>query len=149
MPEMSEKYLDVLLEVKGKDLDARSVNPLLHEYDDSLKECKISEQRADGKIFTASVDHIADRQHELLDENTLICSRKIKFNIHNPYPHSQNNLEHYIYVCLHKALMQLAVKQGESEEKIIIHTLDTNADGGFKKGRWPTDEADRMFLSRI
>jgi len=145
MPEMSEKYLEVLLQVKGKDLDSRIVNPLLVQYDDSLKNCKISEQRADGKFFKAAVDHIAERRHELIDENTLILSRKIKFNIFNPSPHSQNNLEHHIYVLLHKALMQLAIKEGESKEKIVIHTLDTNADGGFKKGRWPRDPFDQAF----
>lgn len=146
MPVMSEKYLDVLLQVKGKDLDARVVNPLLRQYDYSLKECKIVEERANGKAFTASVDHIDERKHELLDKNTLILSRKIKFNIHNPYPHGQDNVEHKIYVLLHRAVMEIAVKHETSEEKIVIRTVDTNADGGFKRGRWPLSETDRAFL---
>lgn len=146
MPELSEKYLDILVQVKGKDLDARRVNPLLREYDNLLKECKISEERSDGKFFKASVNTIDDRKHELLDKNTLICSRKVKFNILNPFPHSQNNAEHKIHVCLHNALMQLAIKRGTLEEEIVIHTLDTCGTGGFKKGRWPMSEADRMFL---
>jgi hypothetical protein len=143
---MSEKYLDVLLQVSGKNLDARIVNPLLGEYDSLLKELKVVEERANGKIFKASVNVIDDRKHELLDKNTLICSRKIKFNICNPYPHTMNNQEHYIYVLLHRAIMQLAVKRETHGEKIVIRTVDTNADGGFKKGRWPMTEADRAFL---
>jgi len=146
MPEMSEKYLDILVQVKGKNLDARRVNPLLVQYDDLLKNCKISEERSDGKFFTAVVNVVDDRQHELLDKNTLICSRKIKFNIHNPYPRSTNNSEHHIYVCLHKALMELAVKRETPKEKIIVRTLDTHVAGNFKKGRWPVSEADRVFL---
>lgn len=146
MPEMSERYLEVLLQVSGKDLDARIVNPLLQKYDYALKELKVVEERRDGKAFTASVDHIDDRKHELLDKNTLILSRKIKFNIHNPYPHGQDNVEHKIYVSLHKKVMQLAVKHETDKEKIVIRTVDTNTDGGFKRGRWPMVEADRMFF---
>jgi len=146
MPETSEKYLDILVQVNGGNLDARVVNPLLRQYDDLLKECKISEERSDGKIFTASVNSVDDRQHELLDENTLFCSRKIKFNIHNPYPHSTNNAEHHIYVCLHKALMELAVKRETPKEKIIVRTLDTHTSGGSRNKRWPMSEVDRAFL---
>jgi len=146
MPEMSEKYLDVLLQVKGKDLDSRAVNPLLRQYDYLLKELKVVEERVNGRAFTASVNVIDERKHELLDKNTLILSRKVKFNIHNPYPHTMNNQEHYIYVRLHKAVMEIAVKHETSGEKIVIRTVDTNADGGFKRGRWPMAEADRAFL---
>jgi len=146
MPEMSEKYLEVLLQVSGKDLDARIVNPLLKEYDDLLKECRIAEERNDGKIFTASVNIIDDRKHELLDKDTLICSRKIKFNIFNPYPHTANNAEHYIYALIHRALMELAVKHETPKEKIVIRTIDTSGTGDFKKGRWPMSEVDRAFL---
>lgn len=146
MPELSEKYLDILLQIKGKNLDARDVNPLLTEYDNHLENCKISEERSDGKFFTAVVNIIDDRQHELLDKNTLICSRKIKFNIFNPYPHTQNNQEHHIYVLLHRALMQIAVKLETSEKKIIVRTIDTHSAGDFKKGRWPLSEAEKSFL---
>jgi len=142
MPEMSEKYLEVLLQVSGKNLIAEKVNPLICQYDEKLKNLKVEEQRSDGKVFKAAVCNVDDRQHELLDKDTLICSRKIKFNIFNPYPHSTNNAEHHIYVCLHKALMELAVKRETPKEKIIVHTLDTHADGDFKKGRWPRDRFD-------
>jgi len=146
MPEMSEKYLEILLQVSGRNLDARVINPLLVQYDDLLQNLKISEQRADGKIFTASVNTVDDRKHELLDKNTLICSRRIKFNIHNPYPHSHNNLEHSIHVLLHKAVMKIEVKLDTSEGEIIVRTIDTHTSGGSRNKRWPMSEVDRAFL---
>ena len=140
MPEMSEKYLEVLLQVSGKNLDAKVINPLLMQYDDLLKNCKISEQRSDGKTFTARVDHIDDRQHELLDKNTLICSRKIKWNIHDPYPHSHNNHAHFIHVLLHKRLMEIKVEsQSPHCGEVMVQTVDTHTPGGSRSKRWPRD----------
>ena len=146
MPEMSEKYVDVLLQVSGKNLDAKIINPLLIQYDDLLKDCKISEERSDGKIFKASVNVVDDRQHELLDKNTLILSRKVKFNIHNPLPHSMNNAEHYIYVKLHRALMEITVKLDTPEGEIVVRTRDTHVFGNSRNKRWPMSEVDRAFL---
>lgn len=141
MPELSEKYLEVLLQVSGKNLDARSTNPLIRIYDEKLKNLKIEEVRSDGKIFKASVCDIDNRNHELLNKGTLICSRQIKFNVYNPFPHSANNLEHFIHVMLHKNLMNIMVEDvgTPNDGAIIIKTIDTHVAGGFKKGRWPRD----------
>ena len=58
MPELSELYMFVCLRVKGKNLDARKVNPLLVQYNTLLEQLKIEEKRDDGKTFKAGVQHI-------------------------------------------------------------------------------------------
>lgn len=147
MPELSEKYLEVLLQVSGKNLVAKSTNPLIRMYDEKLKNLKIKEVRSDGKIFRASVCDIDNRNHELLNKNTLICSRQIKFNIHNPFPHSTNNQEHMIYVCLHRVLMGIKVEDVGTPDNggITIRTVDSHVAGNSRKGRWPKDRFAGAF----
>ena len=139
MPEMSEKYLEVLLQVSGKNLIAEKVNPLICQYDKKLKNLKVEEQRSDGKVFKAAVCNVDNRQHELLDKNNLICSRQIKWNIFDPYPHNANNSEHFIHVRLHKRLMEITVKIETSEGEIIVQTTDTHVFGNSRNKRWPRD----------
>lgn len=141
MPELSEKYLEVLVEIKGKNLQAKAVNPLIQIYDERLKSLKIREVRSDGKIFRASVCDIDNRNHELLNKDTLICSRQIKFNIFNPFPHSANNGDHLIHARLHKKLMEITVEDAGTpiDAGMTIRTTDTHVAGNFRKGRWPKD----------
>lgn len=144
MSEMSEKYLEVLLKVSGKNLVAGSTNPLIRQFDERLKNLSIEEERSDGKIFRASVCDVDNRLHELIDKNTLILSRQVKFDVYNPYPHNTNNAEHSIHVRLHRALMKLKVETEGSyaEEKITVEATDSHVAGGFKKGRWPRGELE-------
>lgn len=147
MPEMSEKYLQVLLQVSGKNLVAKSTNPLIRMYDEKLKNLKIEEVRSDGKIFRASVCDIDNRNHELLNKDTLICSRQIKFNVYNPFPHDANNGEHFIHVRLHKKLMGIVVEDAGTpfDGGIIIRTIDTHVAGNSRKNRWPKDRNFEAF----
>ena len=147
MAEMSEKYLEVLLQVSGKNLVAEKVNPLICQYDEKLKNLKVEEQRSDGKIFRASVCDIDNRNHELLNKDTLICSRQIKWNIFNPFPHNANNYEHYIHVMLHKKLMDIKIEDIETRDDraITIRTIDSHVAGNFRKGRWPKDRFAGAF----
>ena len=142
MPEMFEKYLEVLIQVSGKNLTPEATNPLIRRYDERLKNLVVEEERNDGKIFKASVCDVDARRHELIDKNTLILSRQVKFNVYHPLPHDPNNNEHSIHVRLHKALMEMKVDSGGSyaEEGMRIKTIDSHVAGDFKKGRWPRDE---------
>ena len=145
MPEMSEKYLEVLLQVSGKKIEPITTNRVIGRYDEKLKNLKIEEQRSDGKIFKASVCVVDERKHELIDKNTLLLSRQIKFNIFDPYPHNANNSAHYIYVQLHRALMGIIVKEETSDYgEIVIRTIDSSQRGDYKKGKWPRDQRDRL-----
>lgn len=147
MPEMSEKYVDILIKIKGKNLDAKVVNPLIQRFDAELKDLKVKEQRSDGKTFIASVNLIDNRRHELLDKDTLILSRQVKWNIYNPYPHTFDNLEHKIHVCLHQAMMKIEVRKetGHGEE-IVIKAIDSHVPGSMREGRWPRDAFDRAMI---
>lgn len=138
MSEMFEKYLEVLVKVSGNNLDARNVNPLIRRYDERLKNLIIEEERNDGKKFRASVCDLDNRLHELIDKNTLILSRQLKFDVYNPYPHD-NNGEHSIHVQIHKALLKMKIEtEGTySEEKIAIEAIGTHVAGNVKEGRWP------------
>lgn len=136
MTGMSEQYVFILLRVTGKNLDAREVNPLLNKYNQLVENCRIEEQRTDGKIFKVWVDHIDEFQHELLDRNTLICSRQVKLEIRDPLPHTANNPQHSTQVKIHEALMKIKVET----EKIFIETTETRFPNDFKKGRWPIDK---------
>lgn len=145
MPELSEKYLEVLLRVSGKNLIPKAINPLIREYDDLLRHVVVEEERKNGKMFRASVCAVDERQHELLDKNTLICSRKIKFNIFDPYPHNANNSEHHIHVRLHQRLMKIEVIRGTSYcGEVTIQTTDTHVAGGSRNKRWPRDKFDQL-----
>jgi hypothetical protein len=145
--EMSEQYVFILLRVTGKNLDAREVNPLLKHYNELLRQCKIEEQRADGKKFMVWVDNIDEFQHEILDKNTLICSRQIKFEIRDPFPHSSNNYGHDTHVRIHEALMKIRVENEKTySQRIIIETVETRFPYDFKKGRWPIDKNAGAFI---
>ena len=139
MSEMFEKYLDILIQVSGKNLDARHTNPLIRQFDERLKNLSFDSAKSDGKIFKASVCDLDNRLHELIDKDTLILSRQLKFNCFNPYPHDGNNGEHSIHVRLHKAVMEITVDSGGSysDEGMTIKAMDTVVAGDFKKGRWP------------
>lgn len=139
-----EKYLEVLLQVSGKNLEAKAVNPLIRIYDEKLKDLRIVEVRSDGKVFRASICDIDNRSCELINEDTLICSRQLKFNVYNPYPHTANNGDHLIHVRLHKKLMEITVEDSgtPSDGAINIRTIDTHVAGGFRKNRWPKNKSE-------
>lgn len=136
MPEMSEQYVFILLRVTGKSLDAREVNPLLEKYNKLLEEVRIEELRDDGKKFMVWVSNIDEFQHEILDKNTLICSRQVKLEIRDPLPHSANNAAHFTQVKINEALMKVKLETG----RINIETIETRFPNDFKKGKWPRDK---------
>jgi len=145
MPELSEKYLEVLIQVKGKNLRPASTNVVIDHYDEELKNLKISEERSDGKLFKASVNVVDERKHELVDKNTLLLSRQIKFNVFNPSPRNANNGAHYIYVKLHQALMSIVIKEVTPDcDEIVIRTIDSSQSGDYKKRKWPQDRRDKL-----
>ncbi len=140
---MFEKYLEVLIQVSGKNLTPEATNPLIRRYDERLKNLVVEEERNDGKIFKASVCDVDARRHELIDKNTLILSRQVKFNVFHPYPH-KDNAEHFIHAQIHKALIEMKVETVGSyaEEQITIKAIDSHVAGDFKRGRWPRDRFD-------
>jgi hypothetical protein len=142
MPEMLEQYVFVCLRVTGKKLDAREVNPLLEKYNKLLEEVRIEERRNDGKKFMVWASNIDEFQHELIDRNTLICSRQIKFEIRDPLPRSANNAAHHTQVKINEALMKIKVETG----RIAIETTETRFPNDFKKGRWPMEKNAGAFI---
>jgi hypothetical protein len=50
-----------------------------------------------------------------------------------------NNAEHYIYVKLHRALMEITVKLDTPEGEIVVRTRDTHVFGNSRNKRWPRD----------
>lgn len=143
--ELSDMYMFVCLRVKGRNLDARTVNPLLVEYNTLLREMKIEEKRDDGKIFKARVQSLDEYQHEILDKDTLLCSRQIRWNvidpIYNPYSPSspRPNSAHNIHARLHEAVMKIRVQEGKYSKKIVIETVNTHVPGNTRTGRWPEE----------
>lgn len=141
MPELSELYMFVCMRVRGKNLDAREVNPLLREYNTLLRQLKVEEQRNDGKIFKAWVQEIDEFEHQILDKETLLCSIQVRWNIFDPLPHGANNYAHSICVKLHEALMAIVVDNGKTNsKKIVIKTMDTHIPGNTRTGRWPREK---------
>ncbi|MCK4859735.1 MAG: hypothetical protein KAS87_04145 [Candidatus Omnitrophica bacterium] len=133
-----------MIQVSGKNLTPEATNPLIRRYDERLKNLVVEEERNDGKIFKASVCDVDARRHELIDKNTLILSRQVKFDVYNPFPHDTNNNEHSIHVRIHKALMEMKVEAGGSyaDKRMTIEAIDSHVAGDFKKGRWPRDRFD-------
>lgn len=143
--EMSDLYIFVCLRVTGKSLEAKATNRVIEQYNSRLRELKIKEQRADGKVFKAWVSDVDEFRHELLNRNMLLCSRKVRFEIRDPLPHSHNNHMHFIQVKIHKALMGLTVKNGTPyNEDILIETTGTHILGNTRTGRWPSDVFDQI-----
>jgi hypothetical protein len=147
MEEMSDLYIHVLLRATGKNLKAEVVNKVINEYNKKLKNLRVEEQREDGKTFKFWASEIDDYKHELLSEDMLICSRKVKVEIRNPQPHTHNNYSHFIGVRIHEALMKLKVESFQSDrESIVVETTGTYIEGCDRTGRWPRDPFDQAFL---
>ena len=145
MPQMSDLYIFVLLRVTGKNLKAEETNTIIDYHTSRLRELKIVEERKDGKIFKAWVTNIDEFNHELLDKNTLICSRRVRFEIRDPLPHPDNN-DHSVRVKIHKALTDLRIHHNpDSIGEIIIETVSTHVPGNMKEGRWPKDRFAGAF----
>ena len=149
MEEMADLYIHVLLRATGKNLEAKAVNRVIHEYNEKLKELRIEEQREDGKIFKFWVSDVDEYRHELLSKDVLICSRKVKLEIRDPLPHGFNNYAHSIQVRIHKALMAIKVESSQAEKEngnIVVETTGTHISGNNRTGRWPMMEADQASL---
>jgi hypothetical protein len=147
MNEMSDFYIHVLLRATGKNLKAEVVNRVISEYNEKLRNLRVEEERKDGKIFKFWVQDVDDYKHELLSEDMLICSRKIKFEVRDPLPHSFNNYSHFVRARIHKALKELRVESFQSnKESIVVETIETYAEGCDRTGRWPRDPFDQAFL---
>ena len=149
---LSDLYMFVCLRVKGRKLDARTVNPLLVEYNKLLRETKIEEKRDDGKTFKAGVQSIDEYQHEVLDKDTLLCSRQIRWNVidpkYDPYSPSspRPNSAHNIHARLHEAVMKIRVQEGKYSKKIVIETVGTHIPGNTRTGRWPRENLLRSVI---
>lgn len=152
---LSDFYMSIALRVEGKNLDPRATNPLLVRYNELLRKTKIEERRADGKTIKAWIQNIDNYQHELVDKDTLLCSRRIRWTILNPIssPYSrsqpQANYLHALHVKLHQALMKISVEGGKGYyKKIVIQTVNTHVPGDTRTGRWP-EEKENLFRAMI
>lgn len=141
MPEMLDLYINVCLKVTGRDLEAETANPIINQYNRKLRDCRLEEKRDDGKFFKCWVVDIDDFKHELLAKDVLICSRRVRFEIRDPYPHEDNRMN-YVQAKVHKLLMGLKV--GDSG-KIVAETMGTNISGNTRTGRWPRSPFDGAF----
>lgn len=145
MNQMSELYINICLKVSGKNLEAKKVNPIIDYHTSCLKELKIAEQKENGKFFKAWVVGCDEFNHELLDKNTLICSRRIRFEIRDPYPHGDNHMN-FVHAKVHKGLMDLRIHHApDSRDEILIETINTHIAGNSRSGRWPRSELDGAF----
>lgn len=147
MNEMSDLYIYVLLRATGKKLEPKAVNRVIDEYNEKLKNLRVEERREDGKIFKFWAIEIDEFKHELLSKDVLICSRKVKFEVRDPAPHTHNNYAHFVRAKIHKALKELRVESFQKEdESIVVETIETYAEGCDRTGRWPMMEANRVSL---
>jgi len=147
MPVMSDLYINVCLRVTGKKLQAKSTNSAIDTYNSHLKNLKIEEERKDGKIFKFWVTGIDEFRHELLSEDVLICSRRVRFEVRDPLPHHMDNRQDFIQARIHKTLMEIKVRSESPHDKeIVAETIGTHISGNTRSGRWPRDPFDQAFL---
>lgn len=145
MPEMSDLYIFVCLRVTGKNLEAETTNRVIDQYNERLRECKIEEQREDGKVFKAWVSNIDEFNHELISKDVLICSRRVRFEVRDPFFQDYDNRLNSIQAKIHKALMALKARSGVPyTEEIVIETMATHITGNMREGRWPRDQFDQL-----
>jgi hypothetical protein len=126
-----ELIMSVCFYVRGKDLDARTTNPVLREFRELIEAYKLEK---DGvKAWPITVDEF---KYELIDSTWLTASFDIKFNIHNPTEKDNNEVR----ADLLRAMLKLQITHGTYSQKITIEMVDAVYRGDTKRGRWPREE---------
>jgi hypothetical protein len=126
-----ELIMFVNFHVRGKDLDARTCNPVLREFRRMIESYKLEE---DGiKAWPVTVDEF---KYELIDSTWLTASFDIKWNVHNPTEKDNNEVR----ADLLRAMLKLELTRGTYSQKITITMKDAAYRGDMKHGRWPREE---------
>jgi len=140
-PELSDKYLLVRFCARGKNLRASTTNPGLKQIRRNLENFSFEEKKADGALFKFSVQDVDEFNSQLLNPNLLNCSSKVKLNIYDSYPHSQNNYFHQIQSKIAKELMRIKANNGrEKGDEVLVKMEEILPQGGFKGDRWPSEK---------
>lgn len=126
LTESYELLMFICFEVRGKNLDAREINPLLQRFRQQLERYKFEERE-----ILAWPMRVDEFNSELVDSTWLLCSQQIRWTVYNPKGRSHSDIE--------VQLLNGMLSQKLEDKKVSIQMSKAIFSGNAKIGRWPEE----------